>query len=594
MKRKRQVSGFQKKYLFYNLTLLFLALLITSASIVFYMVKNQTKIITDKYAFFNEKAGMTLDSLYKKTDEVTAECIINSMVQESLRAKPLTDVEKNTLSKYFAYMNLDNISEYCYVDNKKNVYTRSYTKLSYNTFANSTIMDKLSDSYAKTVWFWDEDKLFGDKNKALFIGRKVHSLNYAQKVGYLFIKMSPEFLHSLSDQDNEYSKEVATGIIDPDGCIVTSWFPEDFVLTNGAENELRQASLLEPDGVIIENKSIDGGKLFVYKQKESGFSFFTIIPDSIIYAGINSLYMVLGIVYLSTIIVAVMLSIYASNKLTEPIKVLNQAMEEFNGENFTHIIELNTNTELDHIGKAYNELLDKIKFLLDEVKAQQKELRHGELNMLISQINPHFIYNTLDTIYMLARINKEETTMKMIEALSRYLRLSLSKGSEIVTLEDELENVKSYMQIQQIRNENLFTYSIGCDVDPKDTYILKLILQPVVENAIKYGFSEIYEGGKIDIKIWEEEGMLVLSIYNSGKPIDKDKAELINSLKNKPILEGKSTILPNEKNGYGVYNVLTRLRLMYGENIVFMFNPEDEGTSCIIKIPQECVSHEEK
>ncbi len=93
---------------------------------------------------------------------------------------------------------------------------------------------------------------------------------------------------------------------------------------------------------------------------------------------------------------------------------------------------------------------------------------------------------------MLARINGEEKTMKMIQALSKYLRLSLSKGSDIVTVEDELENVKSYMEIQQIRNENLFRYEIECKVEElKTRWILKLILQPIVENAVKYGFCDI-------------------------------------------------------------------------------------------------------
>ena len=121
-------------------------------------------------------------------------------------------------------------------------------------------------------------------------------------------------------------------------------------------------------------------------------------------------------------------------------------------------------------------MLKNIEEFQNEVKNQQKELRISEMNTLISQINPHFLYNTLDTIYMLARINGEEKTMKMIQALSKYLRLSLSKGREIVTVEDELENVKSYMEIQQIRNENLFRYEIECklsclfsDTDPYQT-----------------------------------------------------------------------------------------------------------------------------
>ena len=148
-------------------------------------------------------------------------------------------------------------------------------------------------------------------------------------------------------------------------------------------------------------------------------------------------------------------------------------MTSFDGNDFTHIIQIHTDTELDKIGHAYNEMLKNIEEFQNEIKNQQKELRISEMNTLISQINPHFLYNTLDTIYMLARINGEEKTMKMIQALSKYLRLSLSKGREIVTVEDELENVKSYMEIQQIRNENLFHYEIECGEELKNKVDIK-------------------------------------------------------------------------------------------------------------------------
>ena len=206
--------------------------------------------------------------------------------------------------------------------------------------------------------------------------------------------------------------------------------------------------------------------------------------------------------------------------------------------------------------------------------------------MLLAQINPPFLYNTLDTIYMLARINGEETTMKMIQALSRYLRLSLSKGSDIVTVEDELENVKSYMEIQQIRNANLFRYEIECKVEEKSTWMLKLILQPLVENAIKHGFCEIYENGLIRIEIAREDSQLKIVVFNNGKPIDREMMEKINALNGHPILEAKKCFQDKE-HGYGVVNVLTRLRLKYGEDVLFYYEAEENGTRCTIQIPDD-------
>src|SRR5699024_3114263 len=260
---------------------------------------------------------------------------------------------------------------------------------------------------------------------------------------------------------------------------------------------------------------------------DSGLSVFSFVPNRILNQGLIPVFVVLGTIYLVVIAVAVILSIYFSRRFTRPIQTIKEAMTEFGGQNFDKTIELHTNTELDEIGRSYNKMLGNISRLLDEIKEQERELRTTELNMLISQINPHFLYNTLDTIYMLARINKEETTMRMIQALSKYLRLSLAKGQEIVTVEDELENVKSYMEIQQIRNKDLFSYEVDCQVDASETFVLKLILQPLVENSVKYGFQDIFEGGWIRIRVYMEEDELYLSVYNNGTPMEEEMAEKI-------------------------------------------------------------------
>ena len=124
--RKRKISNIQKKYLTYTLLLLALTILLSSVGVWQFMRKNVTEVIVDNYEFMNEKMGITLDYLYTRSDETTAECIMEDAVQESLRSRELEEVEKNALSKYFAYLDLEDIDEYCYVDNKKNVYTKSY------------------------------------------------------------------------------------------------------------------------------------------------------------------------------------------------------------------------------------------------------------------------------------------------------------------------------------------------------------------------------------------------------------------------------------------------------------------------------------
>ena len=592
MEKMKKLSGIQKKYLKYTLALLFCTLLLSSVGMWSFMQQELTSAIVEKYEFMDEKMGISLDSLFQKSDEVLAECIIDDEVQKSLKIQPLEEIEKNALSKYFAYIDLDNVAEYCYVDNKKNLYCRSYTKISYHDFNKSGLADMLGDDYATTHWFRTEDTLFGNGEESIFIGRYVRSMEYAHEPGMLFMEMQDDFLEEIIEGKGDMTKDVAIGVMDASGEVWQSWYPERYKLPEDDKQIIQEVAKSTDSGMVVSGKEIRSGILSAYRQKETGLVVYTIVPNSVLSHGLDRMLLVMGGIYFLVISFALILSVYFSNRFTKPIKVISKEMSEFDGHDFSRTIQMNTHTELDQIGNSYNEMLANIERLLEEIKSQERELRTIELDMLISQINPHFLYNTLDTIYMLARINGEETTMKMIQALSRYLRLSLSKGNDIVTVGDELENVKSYMEIQQIRNENLFHYELDCKVDEYRTWILKLILQPLVENSIKYGFCEIYEGGLIQIRVEEVESGLRFEVYNSGLPIDQEIAERVNALNGKPLSEVKKCF-PDKQHGYGVANVITRLRLKYGEDVRFEYKVEEEGTRCIIWIPDDGKQNDE-
>ena len=581
MRKRMLQSGIQRKYLKYTITLLALALCLSSIGVWAYMQKSVRKTIVDKYRFIDEKMGIALDNMYRKSDEVTAECIVYDDVQKSLQKNEMEEVNRTALSKYFAYIDLDYVSEYCYVDNKCNVYSRYYSDVSYADFKQSGFEGKLGGDYSKTVWFWADDNLFGTGEPSLFIGRYVRSMEYAHEPGMLFLKMEEKYLDKVVS--NGVSEEAfASGIMDANGNLCSLNAPEEMWIP--MEDISLEATDREGDGMILDGMEVSGGVVSAYRQKESGFIVFSFVPDSVLNSGTRSMLFVLAGLYVIVIAIALVLSIYFSQRFTRPIQDISEAMSSFDGKDFDHTIELETHTELDQIGRSYNEMLGNIEELLEEIKIQQQELRTSELNMLISQINPHFLYNTLDTIYMLARINKEETTMKMIQALSKYLRLSLSKGKDVVTVEDELENVKSYMEIQQIRNENLFRYEIDCQVDPKQTYVLKLVLQPLVENAIKYGFCDIFEGGFIRIEVKKAEETLEFVVYNNGTSMEEETVQKLNDLNESPLSKVKGCF-PDKNRGYGLVNIITRLRLKYGDEVRILYHVESEGTSCVIRIP---------
>ena len=585
MKKIRKSSGIQQRYLRYTAALLGLALLLSSLGVLFSVRDRMTRLIIDKYEYMTERMGITLENMFQKSDETTAECILYDDVQKSLQAKGLEEVKHIALSKYFAYIDMDRVADYCYVDNKGNVYTRSYSKVTYEDIISSGFERYLGDDYSKTKWFWAKDTLFGTGDDALFIGRYVRSLEYAHAPGMLFFKMEDGFLREVTDISPDLTREAAVGIIDEKGQICLSFAPENFKSGENVPDNIREL-IAEKMGTqqVVSGERVTGGVLSVYRDENSGLSVFSFVPDRVLNQGLIPVFLVLVAIYVLVAAVAVVLSIYFSRRFTKPVQMIKETMTHFDGNNFEQTIELNTHTELDEIGRSYNKMLKNIQRLLDEIKTQERELRAAELNTLISQINPHFLYNTLDTIYMLARINGEKTTMRMIQALSKYLRLSLSKGSDIVTVEDELENVKSYMEIQQIRNENLFSYEIDCQVDPVNTRVLKLILQPLVENSVKYGFQNIYEGGKIVISVTEQGRDIYLKVFNNGMPVEKDVMEKINKMNDMPVSELKNCF-DDKKHGYGVMNILTRLRLKYGDGAGFYCQAHEDGTTCTIKIP---------
>ena len=588
MKKSKKRSGIQKRYLKYTAALLGLALLLSSFGVMLSVRNRLTNSIVDKYEFLTERTGLTLENMFQQTDEATAECIFYDDVQESLQTQGLEDVKHIALSKYFAYIDLDYVADYCYVDNKGNVYSRSYSDVTYQDVEESGFRRYLGDEYSRTKWFWAKDTLFGTDDYALFIGRYVRSLEYAHEPGMLFFKMEDGFLREITGMNQELTDEAAVGVIDRNGQICMSSSPEDFEegerMPDDIAERITDRQETQASGMILAGEKVKGGILSAYLDGNSGMTVFSFVPDRVLNEGLIPIFLVFAAIYLLVAVLAVILSIYFSRRFTKPIQVIKEAMTEFDGNNFDRTIDLHTNTELDEIGHSYNKMLDNIQRLLEEIKDQERELRRTELNMLISQINPHFLYNTLDTIYMLARINKEETTMRMIQALSKYLRLSLNKGSDIVSVDDELENVKSYMEIQQIRNQSLFTYEIDCQVDAAQTYVLKLILQPLVENAVKYGFQDIFEGGVIRIVVKKDEGALYLSVANNGTPIEQSMMEKINHMNQLPVSELKDCF-PDKKHGYGVVNILTRLRLKYGDGAAFYCEAEEDGTTCTIKIP---------
>ena len=338
--------------------------------------------------------------------------------------------------------------------------------------------------------------------------------------GVVFLDLNYSAISELCAQSSMGDKGYVF-ILDQNGNIV--YHPQQQQLYNELQTENISLVMNAKSDIVTVGKG-DDEKIYALSHSDiTGWTIVGCMNMSELLRNSRQTRSIYVLVAVGLIIVALLISSLIARNITLPIQKLRDSMKSVQKGNFDiEDIEVISDNEIGSLTRSFNVMTHRIRELMEQNVKEQEQKRKIELKALQSQINPHFLYNTLDTIYMLARMNKEETTMRMIQALSKYLRLCLSKGSEIVSVEDELENVKSYMEIQQIRNADLFEYEIDCQVNAKGNKILKLILQPLVENAVKYGFSEIYEGGYIRIRITEENDVLVLSVYNTGMPMNKD------------------------------------------------------------------------
>ena len=283
-------------------------------------------------------------------------------------------------------------------------------------------------------------------------------------------------------------------------------------------------------------------------------------------------------VILLIIFIVIIINSYISFRVTNPIRELEKSVKALEEGNLDADIYMGGSYEVQHLGKSVQDMKFRIKGLMQDIVNEHEEKRKSEFDSLQAQINPHFLYNTLDIIVWQIENEKQSEAVHTVTALARFFRLSLGKGKNIVTVRDEIEHVKNYLMIQHMRFKNKFDYEFDIAEDVLELPSLKLMLQPLVENAIYHGMEFMDGDGMIMVKAWREEDELYLSVADNGLGMTEDKVEMI--------LTGKSTSGNGRGSGIGVKNVNERIKLYFGEAYGLTIDSEpDEGTTVIIHLP---------
>lgn len=264
--------------------------------------------------------------------------------------------------------------------------------------------------------------------------------------------------------------------------------------------------------------------------------------------------------------------------ITRPFKELSQVTDEIAKGNLSVRANVNTGVEATALSNSMNTMIDKINELLEQVTTEQIRLRKAEFELLQAQINPHFLYNTLDAIIWLAEAGEQKRVVGMVRNLSDFFRTSLNQGKDINSIKEEMLHVKSYLEIQHVRYQDILSYDIEV---PEALYIYsipKITIQPLVENALYHGIKNKRGMGHISIRGEAGEKDFTITVTDDGIGIDETRLRQVQSgIQNKVL---------TDKDFYGLYNVCERIRLNFGEEYgIFIESVYGEGTSVRVILP---------
>ena len=283
----------------------------------------------------------------------------------------------------------------------------------------------------------------------------------------------------------------------------------------------------------------------------------------------------LTVMFVFAILLVVMIALVMSTRISAPLVRLTGVMDRVEQGDLTVHSSERSFYEAERLSRSFNHMIDRINALLERIKSEEQELRKSELRALQAQINPHFLYNTLGSILWMCERGEGKGAVTMVQALANLFRISISKGNEIITVQDELQHAESYLIIQKVRYKDQFEYSIEADESVMNCRCLKIILQPLIENAIYHGIDRMVDTGRITVRVRGTEEEIFMQVEDNGLGMPQEVLD--------KILESESS----NSYGIGVKNVHNRIQIYFGKEYGLSFRSElDEGTTVSVRLPK--------
>ena len=393
--------------------------------------------------------------------------------------------------------------------------------------------------------------------------------------GVLLVDMNYAVIEDMMESVNNNPSEQYVYLMDNKGSLI--YHPMLMQISAGLFKENNLAAAGYDDG---SHKEIFEGNeriVTVDTMSYTGWKLVSVIPTSNPYMGMKDIRYFVMMVISITLLAMLILNRFVARRVTRPLIKLNDSIREIEMGKANPDVYIGGPSEVEHLGRTLRASYDQINELMRDMVASQEEKRKAELDALQSQINPHFLYNTLDSIVWMIEGEKYNDAVFMITQLASLFRVSLSSGKTIIPIGDEIRHASNYMNIQKVRFKDAFSVEFDIDEEIKNYCTVKLIVQPILENAVYYGVKDMEDGEIVVRGFVGDDGDIYITVSDNGFGMSSSQTELLLT---------DDTRVRKKGSGVGLINVQRRIQLRFGEQYGLKIESEpDEGTTVTIHLP---------
>ena len=574
---------FQKFVLTYCILLIIPILIISS-----YAYAKLSNIITDNFLnSASESFEQSLDymnyTVYKIFDTSNT-IVVNSTVTDILthdaEEYPLTEqiYDFSNLQSYLCSFenNLDIKRINLYINDGLIYSSENVSFFKASSLKNTKVEDCILRTNARFIWgpMWYLNE--STVNDTLFLLKSIKNPDdLSEDIGFLRIDFRKSIIQDIIDKINPLD-DVFSFVINSDNKIIASSRDlKDLYDNSSIDLELIKSAAQFSNQLT----TFDDGKFYLQSAAidKTDWYMVNVLPKSSILSTIKTQRNYLFIIVILNIIMAIILAAYLVKVINKRLFQVIDGMRQVPNGHLNNYIENDSSDEVGELIDNYNYMISKMSVLIDEQYKLGKEVKNAELKALQSQINPHFLYNTLDMINWMAHKNMNKEISIAVKNLAKFYKLSLNKGKDIVTIKDEVEHSKLYVNLQNMRYDNRITLITKLDESLMNCSIPKITFQPIIENSINHGIlGRGMENGSILISGYISQGNLIIQISDDGIGIEKEVLPLIL----------KDNNLQTKGSGYGLKNINQRIKLLYGESYGLSFTSNyGFGTTVEITLP---------